>query len=254
MKHLCILILTLFLSFHLLGEEPAFLDKITLNSGEVYVGEIVVKTSEIIMIKTQNGARYQFQLTEIRQVEKIPIAEQTQNQTKISGELIQQEGNFSGQLEFDAGISNAKFAFTSSPNMQVSLTFGNKKIFGKDLFLGVGAGYNKTLLEPNATSVDLIPVFVRAQSTLSKKHTAPYFGVDAGYTFSTATNYDGGTFVKFSIGLSHRLNHKTALITGLYAGLNSISGNLTETNNLGTFSYYGNTVMKNLGLKLGLQF
>ncbi|HET7734223.1 MAG TPA: hypothetical protein VFK73_10335 [Paludibacter sp.] len=254
MKHICILFLALLLSFQLLGEEPVHLDRITLNTGEVYVGEIVVKTADIVMINAKSGTRYQFQLTEVRLIEEIPVNELSNTPATSVISPNQSAGNFSGQLEVSGGVSNAMFAFTSSPNTQVSLVFGNKKVFGKDLFIGVGTGYNNTFLESNSTSLGLIPVFARLQSTLSQNRTTPYIGMDAGYAFSTNPDYGGGTLIRFSIGISHRLNYKTFLVTGLYAGLNSISGNLTETNDLGTFTYYGNTMMKNFGVKVGLQF
>lgn len=254
MKHFCTLILTLLLTFPLWGEEPALLDKITLNTGEVYIGEIVVKTPEIIMIKTKNGARYQFQLTEIRLIEKAAAPDNTNSVATNTTIQSPAEGNFSGQLELTGGITSAKFAFASSPNAQISLTFGNKKAFGKNLFLGLGAGYNNTFLESGYVSLGIIPVFARAQSTLGKERTAPYIGMDAGYAFSTNPDFGGGPLIRFSIGISHKLNYKTTLIAGLYAGLNSISGNLTETNNLGIFTYEGNTVMKSFGARLGLQF
>ncbi|HEY6913705.1 MAG TPA: hypothetical protein VI413_03430 [Paludibacter sp.] len=254
MKHICILVLSLLLSFQLLGEEPALLYKITLNTGEVYVGEIVVKTVDIVMIKAKNGTRYQFQLNEVRLVEKIPGNELPKTEVPTEVTTIQSDGNFSGQVEVTGGVSNAWFAFASSPNTQVSLVFGNRKALGKDLFIGIGTGYNNTFLESNSTSLGLIPVFARFQSTLSQKRTAPYIGMDAGYAFSTNPDYGGGTLIRFSIGISHRLNYKTFLVAGVYGGLNSISGNLTETTDLGTFTYYGNTMMKNFGVKVGLQF
>jgi len=254
MKHICILALALFLSSHLFSEEPAHLDRTTLNTGEVYVGEIVVKTAEMVMIKAKSGTRYQFQLTEVRQIEKTPVTAipETQSTNTITPTLP--VGNFTGLMEIACGISNAKFAFAASPNAQVSLAFGNKKVFGKNLFLGLGTGYNHTFIESNSTSLGLIPVFARVQSALNKNRTAPYIGMDAGYAFSTNPDYGGGTLIKISLGITHRLNYKTVLIAGVYGGLNSISGNLTETNNLGTFTYEGNTMMKNFGVKLGLQF
>jgi hypothetical protein len=254
MKHFGILVLTLFMSFQLWGQESAVLDKITLKTGEVYVGEIVVRTAEIVMLKVKNGTRYQFPLTEVRQIEKMLVTDLSNTQTANIMTTAPAEGNFSGQLEVAGGISNAKFAFAASPNAQISLAFGNKKAFGKDLFLGVGVAYSNTFIESSSTSLGLIPVFVRIQSPLSKKQTAPYFGLDAGYSFSTNPDFAGGTLIKVSIGIIHRLNHKTALIAGVYACLNSISGSLTETKNLVMYTYTGNTVMQNFGVKLGLQF
>lgn len=254
MKYFCILVLALFISVQSRGQESPLLDRITLNTGEVYIGEIVVKTADMVMIKIFDGTRYQFQLTEVKQIEKIAADSKSSKQSVNYVNPVQSQGNFSGQLEFTGGISGARYAFTSALNEQFSLTFGNKQAFGRNLFLGVGVGYNNTFIESTSTSMGMIPVFVRIQNTLTKDRTAPYIGLDAGYSFSIIPDFKGGTLLKFSFGLTHRLNYKTSFIVGIYGGLNQIYGPLVETNNLGSFSYSGNTSMLNLGVKTGLQF
>jgi small nuclear ribonucleoprotein (snRNP)-like protein len=254
MKQFCIFVLTIFLSFQLYGQESAVSTKITLNTGEIYIGEIVVKTPDMVMIKAKNGTRYQFQLTEVKQIENILLADLSNTATANVLSVSQSEENFSGQLEISGGISNAKYAFAASPNAQASLTFGNKKAFGKDLFVGLGIGYNNVFVESGSTFLSLIPVFAKFQSTLTKDRTAPFIGVDAGYAFSVSPDFGGGTFIKLSAGITHRINFKTAFIVGIYAGLNSISGKLKETNDFGTFTYTGSTMIQNMGVKFGLQF
>jgi hypothetical protein len=254
MKHFCILVLTLLLSVHVWGQGSTALDKITLSTGEVYIGEIVVKTADMVMIKVKNGRRYQFQLTEVSQIEKIKSDEQSNDQAANLLTANQTDGNFSGQLELAGGISEARFAFVASPNAQVSLTFGNKKAFGKNVFLGLGIGYNNTFSGTGSPSLHLIPVFARIQNNFTDDKTTPFIGLDAGYAFSSSTDFKGGPLVKISFGISHRINYKTALIAGFYGGLNQIYGQLTETNELGTFTYSANTSMLSLGVKLGLQF
>lgn len=254
MKHVCILVLTLLLSFHLWGQESAAFDKITLNTGEVYVGEIIANTPDMVMIKAKNGTRYQFPATEVRLIEKISATDLAATKTSYTEVPTHPAGNFSGQLEVAGGISEAKNAFTASPGIQVALAFGNKKALGKNLFLGLGAGYNKIATSPNSTALSFIPLFARLQSTFSDKKTAPIAGLDAGYSLSANHAFRGGILIKASAGIIHRLNYKTSVIAGIYAGLQSISGDLTETTELKTYTYHGNTMMQNLGVKLGLQF
>lgn len=249
MKYWCILILSLFISFQLLGQESSPVsDKITLKTGEVYFGEIVVKTAEIVMIKASTGTRYQFQLKEVKLIEKMI-------DTDLSGKpannlpMVNTNQNFSGQLEITGGISSSTNAFPILANGQISLTFGNKKMLGKDVFLGLGVGYNHTFL--TTKTIGFIPVFLRIQNTFTQKKTSPFLSFDAGYSFSTNTDFGGGALARISVGIIHRLNYKTSFLIGLYAGVNSISGNLTDSNG---FTYTGNTAMQNAGLKLGLQF
>jgi len=249
MRQFCILVLTLFLSLQLWGQESRTVDKITLKTGEIYIGEIVVKTPDMVMLKAKSGTRYQFQLTEIKSIEKTVNTDSSNTQSANSPTPTAGEGNFSGQLDVSGGIMSAQNIFTTLPNTQVSLAFGNKKVLGKDIFVGVGVGYNVTFI-PSGT-IGLIPVFLRIQSILNKEKTAPYISMDAGYSFSSGTDIGGGTLAKISIGIVHRLNYKISLIAGIYGSLNSISGNQIDQNG---YSYYGNTTMQSLGVKLGLQF
>lgn len=248
MRQFCILVLTFFLSLQLWGQESNTVDKITLKTGEIYTGEIVVKTPDMVMLKAKSGTRYQFQLSEVKSIEKTVETDSTiQSANSIAPNPT--EGNFSGLLDVSGGIASAQNIFTSLPNTQASLTFGNKKVLGKDIFVGVGVGYNVTFI-PTGT-VGLIPVFLRIQHTLNKSKTAPYISMDAGYSFSSGSAVGGGTLVKISFGIVHRLNYKTSFIAGIYGGLNSILGNQTDQNG---YSYYGNTTMQSTGIKLGLQF
>lgn len=255
MKYFWFLVFGLFLSFHLMGQEPALLDKVTLKTGEVYIGEIVVKTDEIVMLKTRNGTRYQFQMTEVKQIEKVPeskLSNAPDATTILTNE--QPEGNFSGQLDLSGGIASANGAFVTSPNAQISFTFGNRKVLGKDLFVGIGAGNEYVFYDSNNSVIILVPVFLRIQSILTKEKTAPFIGMDAGYAFTSSNNFGGGPLVKLSFGLFHKISYKTAFYAGITAGITSISADLTQTNELGSFYYHGQTSLQNIGLKFGLQF
>lgn len=251
MKYLGILVIFILGSLFVNAQDAVQKDKITLNSGEVYIGEILVQNTEMIMLRSADGTRYQFQLSEIKKVEKelVPIISIANpidhNLTSVS---------FSGVFELSGGVTYAKNCIETSPNAQLALIFGNKNAFQKNLFLGLGIGFNNAFVSSNSTSIAFLPMFLRLQSTLTKSRTAPFVGMDAGYAFALSQGFGGGTLVKVTAGISHRINYKTFLIAGVYARVNAISGNLTETNDLGTFSYYGSTTMTSAGVKFGLQF
>lgn len=251
MKYLGILVILLLNSLLLVAQEAIQKDKITLNSGEVYIGEILMRNNELIMLKTKDGTRYQFQSAEIKKVEKELVQVDS---TKEPSEIIHSTANFSGIFELSGGISSAKNCIDTSPEAQLALIFGNKNAFRKNLFLGLGMGIDKIFVFSNSTSIGFLPLFLRLQTTRNKNRTTPFVGMDAGYAFALNQGFGGGAMVKITAGISHRINYKTFLIAGVYTGANAISGNLTETNDLGTFTYYGNTSINSLGVKIGLQF
>jgi hypothetical protein len=164
------------------------------------------------------------------------------------------DGNFCGMIELTGGVSRAKYIFGSSPNTQVSLLFGSKRISGQNIFFVVGIGYNGTNVGGDLESVRFLPLFIRLQNTLNRKRTAPYLGMDAGYAFALDTDYQGGVMIKISAGITHKLTYRTVLFAGVYAGVQSLSGSLTETNELGVYSYPGKTTMQSAGIKVGMSF
>jgi len=254
MKQISFLIICILFTLNAWCQVTALQDKVTLKTGDVYVGEIVVKTDDLIMIKTKDGSKFQFQVSEISKIEKVASVEESNSQTSAVTEIKTSSDNFTGIIEFAGGISSAKNAFDSSTNTQVSLIFGNKSVLGKQLFFGAGIGYNITSIETKSEVVSFLPLFIRMQNTFSTSRTSPYIGMDAGYAFALNDTYGGGLFAKLSAGISYKISHKTYISLGIYGGINSIATNQIETNDLGTFSYYGNTSMTNYGLKIGLQF
>ncbi len=254
MKQICFLVICVLFTLNAWCQDKTSLDKVTLKTGDVYTGEIIVKTDDLIMLKMKDGSRFQFQTSEISKIEKAIQNEESNTQSPEVTEIKKSSDNFTGIIEFAGGVSSAQNAFDSSTNTQVSLIFGNKSVLGKQLFLGAGIGYNTTLIETKSELVSFLPLFLRMQNTFSTSRTSPYIGMDAGYAFALNENYGGGLFAKLSVGISYKISYKTFISLGIYGGINSIAANQIETNNLGTFSYYGNTSMNIVGVKAGLQF
>ncbi len=251
MRYFSILVFCLLFSVTIRGQEASIHDKITLKTGEIYTGEIVVKNDEMIMLKSTNGTRYQFPLSEISKIEKEDLKNNSIAVNNAKSEIATTTGNISGILEFAGGISSAKNCFDPSTNSQVSLIFGNKSVLGQQVFLGFGLGLNATFETTNSSTIAFLPLFLRLQTTLSKNKIAPFLGMDAGYAFALNEEFGGGPFAKVSFGINYKLTYKTALLVGIYAGVNSISANQIDTNG---YSYYGNTSMTGFGIKAGLQF
>jgi len=231
-------------------------DKVVLKTGEVFIGQIIVQTSEIVMIKTLNNLRFQFPVSSIRSIGKTDGKEflvNTPDSIKVD-DLTNNE-NLCGMLELSGDISSGKYSFSKSPGGEVSMVFGTRKLMGETLFAGVGAGYYVVSIPTKSEIISFIPIFLRFQSADLNKHTtAPYISLDAGYAFSTEQSYKGGTFAKFSVGVIHKITYKTSIYSGLYARVQGFSGELTEIVENKSVTYIGNSSIYGFGLKIGLQF
>ena len=231
-------------------------DKIILKTGEIYFGEILVKDNEIVLIKTLNGARFQFPLTSVKSIEK----EYNKTAVTSSEDSLQKTNDLSTNqfcimLDLSGGISSAKYSYGWSPGSEVSMSLGVKKMFKETLFAGLGIAYDFVSVSSTPEMISFIPVFVRLQSNNLKKYrTAPYLSLDAGYAFSTNAGFGGGTFAKFSTGIIHKITYKIAVFGGLYVRVQGFTGKLTETIYDKKVIYNGNSSLNDFGAKAGVQF
>jgi len=230
------------------------LEKVTLRSGEVYVGEILLKNQDIVMIQTTAGAKFQFPAADVKSIETVSSnhLKNTQSENEANSPEAIPEGNISALIELSGGIAHADNKTDLAPAMQGTLSFGTRLLKGKNLFLGIGTGYFCVVTENE--NVGFIPLFLRLRGTLTQKRVSPFASIDAGYASSLTENYEGGIYSRLTLGIQKKLHEKSVISAGIYAGAFNFSTDLTETNETGTFSYHGGTDMINAGITLGLQF
>lgn len=250
------LILLLFFTvcIRLFSQSDTTTVKIVLKSGSVYVGEVVLKNEEVIMLKDKSGARFQFQTNEINTITNETTQTISPNSTTSEVYKTESNENFCSIIEAGIFTANARKAFDWQTASQVSISFGNKKTLGKNLFLGVGVGYLYPLSMGASSMPTLIPVFFKVIFIAGKKKNAPHFGIESGYAFSSNDNFKGGIFTTLSSGITFRINYKTALYTSVFGAVYSIKGNLVDNTSTGSYGYFGNTSMNSPGLKVGLRF
>jgi hypothetical protein len=228
--------------------------KIVLKSGSVYVGKVLLKNEEVIMLKDINGARFQFQISEINTITNETNQTTNTDSTTSGLEIPETVENFCSIIEAGILTTNARKAFDWQTASQFSISFGNKKTLGKNLFTGVGAGYIVGLSKDASAMPTLIPVFLKAILTAGKKKNTPHFGIESGYAFSASESFKGGLFTTLSAGISFGINSKTALYTSVFGAVYSLKANLTDITSTGSYRYFGTTSMNIAGLKVGLRF
>lgn len=253
MKKNSILTLLIFCSLVLSSQNTFIQDKLTLNTGEVFHGEIQLKTQTLIIIKTTSGERFQFPLSEIKSIEKTEFFEKKTTINDKEVDIIS-EGFVKGSLDVFIGLISAKNLLEFSPNFQMSMIFGSEFKKNKNFFLGLGVGYNTTTFNSGSSHINLLPLFLRLQQVFFNKTLSPYALLDAGYAFGLHSDYDGGPFASISTGYSYQFNEKSAVKIGFFVGINSIAATLTEQRENQNYTYYGRTTMESFGLRTTLMF
>ncbi|MDL2290156.1 hypothetical protein LJB95_01985 [Paludibacteraceae bacterium OttesenSCG-928-F17] len=229
--------------------------KITLNTGEIIIGNILVENEQVVMIKTREGGRFQFPRSEIKSIDDV-----TENDRQITqldeSESFNENNKFRlmGDLKF--GLAHAGKAYGWVPEMQVSLLFGGADLFLPNSFLGIGIGYNPIFASDYGTgkAINFLPIFMRFQSSFTDKNFKPYVEVDAGYSVALSDEFGGGFIVNASIGVSKKLNERNSFQLGIFGGFQSFSADLTEEKDFGIFTYYGKTVAQHFGIKASITF
>jgi hypothetical protein len=108
-------------------------DKVLLRSGEAYFGEVLLRNDELVMMKTQDGARFQFPVSEIKSIEKVSVVDALRhiNSEKMSNAVGNEQ--LSGMLEIAGAVGLAKNKFDAAPLGQISLSFGRQLLADKTL-------------------------------------------------------------------------------------------------------------------------
>ncbi len=226
-------------------------DVIWLKNGEKYAGEIVLKNTEVVMLKMANGKQFQFQLVD---VEKITQQERIVPKTPAKPNEQYSSGNLALMAQAGAGFSTVTGGFKALFTPDISLAFGTRNAFGKRTFLGVGAGYETVLVSKTGSSYSFLPVFVQIQSDFGKSTVKPALNLKAGYAFHLQNAYKGGLLFQISGGAAYSLTPKSSVYLGLFGRLQGTRGTITETLPQGDFTTKSNAVIRTFGLTTAFIF
>lgn len=252
---------TIFLLFALIISVTVFSQhkesvKITLKSGAIHYGELIVQTDEMVMVQEKDGSKYQFQTSDILKTE-IDVNGRTGINPETTSELPARDTETPNNspiyalAETCVSSLSTQNAFNNTTAGAVRLSIGKQMLSG-NIFAGAGMGIITSL--EKETQISLLPTFLRFNYLLNKNRLSPFAGMEAGYSFSLNKYYGGGMFVSADLGVSLKYSSRNYAKLSITTGIQQIKTNLTETSSAGTFSYYGNTAIFNFGLKAGMQF
>ena len=192
---------------------------VTLRTGQMVKGEVLLQNEEVVIVRTKNGMRYQYPASEVVSIKVEDIAAK-------EGEEVDKKHN--------VRAVNMRFQFHSGavyvPQMgwggQVAADWmvGSRMIQGNRLFVGGGIGYRAKIMPiaivdttHSNTTYSFIPLQAVVSLPLLEHKHAPVIGISAGYGFAVNKDTQGGICVGVDLGWNYMINEQSSMQLSLYA-------------------------------------
>lgn len=175
---------------------------VTLRNGKSVRGDIVVQNEEVLILKTAEGARFQYPAAEVVSVrEYVEEAEVSVEEQQVS----------SRRVMFILGLSGGGTVIPqegSGGHVGGELLVGSREIGGKRIFAGGGIGVHG--LFANGSGYTFLPLQAALRVPfLDGKH-APYIGAAIGYGFGVSKNCTGGIYTGGEVGYMYQFGRYSA--------------------------------------------
>ena len=201
-------------------------ETIVLHTGTRVKGVIVFQNEEVVIIRDENGARFQYPRAD---VEAILEDDPTEIKEEVQEEEIGTSKKVSIQLQISCGLA-------SQPTEKIGAAYdadlfvGSHHIGSKHIFVGLGVGYHGLYLGPGET-YNFLPVQAALRMPLTEQRHAPTFGVAVGYgiALNKEKKYIGGAHADLDFGYRCQLNEKTAIELTAFAQFQQTTLNVVET-------------------------
>jgi len=251
MKKHIVYILLCILSF-----SYAHAETIILRTGARVKGTIIFQNEEVVVVRDESGARFQYPRTDVEQIlsdeeaaaePEVTVAEEEPeiNVSKKASILLEVFGGA-------AVVPNEKAGGAAG----VDFLVGSHHIGDRHLFIGGGLGYHGLFL--GADKYNFLPVEVALRMPFTEQKHSPVFGVALGYGIALSKEYTGGIYSGVDLGYRCQLNPKTAVAVVAFSQFQQAKINVTLTpDQMIPGATFVNKTGRNFvvaGLKLALYF
>ena len=184
---------------------------ITLRNGKKIQGDLLVNNSEVVIVRDNLGARFQYPADEVMSVES------GESSTQTDSVQIEEKKPQGKKITFLLGLGEGVGVV---PNEQVGnmftgeLLIGSRYIGRKSIFLGGGLSVN-TIFVKGVTNYAFLPLQVAVKVPfLDGKH-SPFVGANIGYGFAMNRGCTGGVFTSAEIGYRYVATSRINLYAGV---------------------------------------
>lgn len=208
--------LALFMSF-LLVLACAHAETIVLRTGARVKGTILFENEEVVVVRTDEGARFQYPRTDVLQVltddEPVMVNDGVANEEGTAPEITTpKKASILVEVAGGAAIQPGEGI---GGGASADLLVGSHHIGGRHVFVGGGVGYHGLFI--GADKYNFLPIQVAVRMPLTEEKHAPMFGVGVGYGIALSKAYLGGLYAGADFGYRCQLNPKSAIAVVAFA-------------------------------------
>ena len=183
-------------------------ETIVLRTGARVKGTIVMQNEEVVIVKTEEGARFQYPRADVASIETSEVSVQQSDSVAEDEPEIQTSKKAAILLEVGGGgvcIPGEKTGAMAS----VDFLVGSHHIGDKHIFIGGGVGYHGMFM--GANKYHFIPVQAALRMPILEQKHAPVIGASIGYGIALSKSYTGGLYAGLDLGYRYEINPKTAI-------------------------------------------
>ena len=213
------------IAFLLLTCTCVYAETIILRTGARVRGTIVLQNEEVVIVRDEGGARFQYPRADVENilmddaqeaVQEAQPEEQEKTTTKKASVL----------LEVGAGtvyLPREKMGAFVSADFMV----GSHHIGERHIFIGGGIGFHGMLMDAN--NYLFLPIQAALRMPILEQKHAPVFGASIGYGIAMSKSYIGGLYTGLDLGYRYQLNPKTAIGAVCFARFQQAKVEVVET-------------------------
>jgi len=197
---------------------------VTLRSGKVVRGEILVNNAEVVIVKTVEGARFQYPAGEVESIKDDDSEEVVEENAETEKKKIHGKKTV---ILLDVGTGGTIIPHTKGGAYAGGeVMIGSRYVGTKQLFLGGGLGVHATIT-PDQTYT-FLPLQVAIKVPFLEGKHSPFVGAAIGCGFALSKKYSHGIFTYAQAGYRYKFNNGSALMVGLKAQFQQTKANVTE--------------------------
>lgn len=203
----------LFITLLAFGWLTASAAVVTLRSGKVVHGEVLVNNEEVVIIKTAEGNRFQYPASEVVSV-KDSETEKTE-ETQSSSEEQKIQGRKTSILVSLVGGGTFIPQQHGGGHVGGEIMIGSRYIGSKSLFLGGGIGVHG--LFAGGKTYTFLPLQLAVKVPFMEGKHSPYAGATVGYGFGLNKGVSGGIYTGAEVGYRYAFSSRSSLLLSLRA-------------------------------------
>lgn len=225
---------------------------VVLRSGQKVTGEVLLRNEEVLIVRTQSGARYQYPISEIVSVEKESL--ESTAKTGIQQDTVallssdKRVSIYAGATGGAAYLPMVGWGGSAGANLLI----GSHHLGARRIFVGGGIGVQAAFV--GGKDYAFLPIMLATHIPFSNALHSPCMGMALGYAFSVNNNASGGLYTSVDVGWNYCFSAKSSLLLAANVQWQQLSVRVSEQIEGTTYDHTIGTNMLLLGLKIGIQF